>query len=82
MAFSSPTGQMIMLIDYDFIYAERLLLQCPRLESVHASGCQKLLIGAIQRQVNIGHMESLFYCLIHGATYRLWVSLACENLSA
>ncbi|XP_021673333.2 F-box/LRR-repeat protein 17 isoform X2 [Hevea brasiliensis] len=31
---------------------ERLLLQCPSLESVYASGCQKLLIRAIQSQVN------------------------------
>ncbi|KAJ6352336.1 hypothetical protein OIU76_001534 [Salix suchowensis] len=34
------------------LHPDRVLLQCPRLESVHASGCQKLLIGAIQSQVN------------------------------
>ncbi|KDP21367.1 hypothetical protein JCGZ_21838 [Jatropha curcas] len=41
------------------LHPERLLLQCPNLESVHASGCQKLLIGAIQSQVdNFGVMEN------------------------
>ncbi|KAF2314812.1 hypothetical protein GH714_036745 [Hevea brasiliensis] len=34
------------------LHSETVLLQCPSLECVHASGCQKLLIGAIQRQVN------------------------------
>ncbi|XP_077243076.1 F-box/LRR-repeat protein 17-like [Tasmannia lanceolata] len=33
------------------LHPERLLLQCPNLESVHASGCQDMLIGAIQNQV-------------------------------
>ena len=32
---------------------ERLVLQCPILESVHASGCEELLIGAIHSQVEI-----------------------------
>ncbi|KAL5561796.1 hypothetical protein UlMin_031543 [Ulmus minor] len=31
---------------------ERLSLQCANLESVHASGCDKLLVSAIQCQVN------------------------------
>ncbi|XP_042480648.1 F-box/LRR-repeat protein 17-like [Macadamia integrifolia] len=30
---------------------EKLLLQCPSLRSVHALGCQEMLIGAIQNQV-------------------------------
>lgn len=34
-----------------FMYPERLLLQCSKLESVHASGCQELLIGTIESQV-------------------------------
>ncbi|XP_009367749.2 F-box/LRR-repeat protein 17 [Pyrus x bretschneideri] len=34
------------------LYPERLVLQCPNLENVHASGCQELLIGAIQSQVD------------------------------
>ncbi|GMH30842.1 hypothetical protein Nepgr_032685 [Nepenthes gracilis] len=31
---------------------ERLLLQCPSLVTVHASGCQDALVGAIESQVN------------------------------
>ncbi|XP_065861033.1 F-box/LRR-repeat protein 17 isoform X2 [Euphorbia lathyris] len=43
------------------LHPERLLLQCPSLESVHASGCHKLLIGAIRSQVNnLGAMENHF----------------------
>ncbi|GMN48899.1 hypothetical protein TIFTF001_018072 [Ficus carica] len=34
------------------LHPERLVLQCPILESVHASGCEELLIGAIHSQVN------------------------------
>ncbi|XP_043692674.1 F-box/LRR-repeat protein 17-like [Telopea speciosissima] len=33
------------------LHPERLLLQCPSLQSLHALGCQKMLIGAIQNQV-------------------------------
>ncbi|KAK7393472.1 hypothetical protein VNO78_22029 [Psophocarpus tetragonolobus] len=33
------------------LHPGRLLLQCPNLENVHASGCQEMLIGAIQSQV-------------------------------
>lgn len=33
------------------LHPERLLLQCPRLENVHASECLDKLIGAIQSQV-------------------------------
>ncbi|RDX63542.1 F-box/LRR-repeat protein 17, partial [Mucuna pruriens] len=33
------------------LHSERLLLQCPNLENVHASGCQDMVVGAIQRQV-------------------------------
>ncbi|KAK7336814.1 hypothetical protein VNO77_17362 [Canavalia gladiata] len=33
------------------LHPERLLLQCSALENVHASGCQDMLIGAIQSQV-------------------------------
>ncbi|BAT85494.1 hypothetical protein LR48_Vigan50s006500 [Vigna angularis] len=33
------------------LHPERLLLQCPSLENVHASGCQDMLVGAIQSQV-------------------------------
>ncbi|OVA05341.1 F-box domain [Macleaya cordata] len=33
------------------LHPERLLLQCPSLESVHASGCKETLVGAIQSQV-------------------------------
>uniref|UniRef100_A0A0D3HWH5 F-box domain-containing protein n=1 Tax=Oryza barthii TaxID=65489 RepID=A0A0D3HWH5_9ORYZ len=32
-------------------YTERLLLQCPSLKDVHASGCRDMLIGAIRNQV-------------------------------
>lgn len=41
------------MIDYFhlLIGSERLLLQCPTLENVHASGCQDLLVEAIQSQV-------------------------------
>ncbi|XP_050237510.1 F-box/LRR-repeat protein 17 [Mercurialis annua] len=43
------------------LHPERLLLQCPSLERVHASGCHKWLIRAIQSQVNnSGAMESHF----------------------
>ncbi|EEF41399.1 F-box/LRR-repeat protein 17 [Ricinus communis] len=41
------------------LHPERLLLQCPSLESVDASGCHKLLIRAIQSQINsVGAMEN------------------------
>ncbi|KAK7270306.1 hypothetical protein RIF29_23355 [Crotalaria pallida] len=33
------------------LHPERILLHCPALENVHASGCQDMLIGAIQSQV-------------------------------
>ncbi|TKY52690.1 F-box/LRR-repeat protein 17 [Spatholobus suberectus] len=33
------------------LHPERLLLQCPALENVHASGCEDVLIGVIQSQV-------------------------------
>ncbi|XP_027351048.1 F-box/LRR-repeat protein 17-like [Abrus precatorius] len=33
------------------LHPERLLLQCPTLENVHACGCQDMLVGAIQSQV-------------------------------
>ncbi|KAJ8899503.1 hypothetical protein K2173_018477 [Erythroxylum novogranatense] len=33
------------------LHPDTLVLQCPRLETVHASGCNKLVIGAIQSQV-------------------------------
>ncbi|KAK7284079.1 hypothetical protein RJT34_18816 [Clitoria ternatea] len=33
------------------LHPERLLLQCPALENVHASGCEDMLVGAIQSQV-------------------------------
>ncbi|XP_054804067.1 F-box/LRR-repeat protein 17-like [Prosopis cineraria] len=43
------------------LHPERLLLQCPSLVNVHASGCQDILIGAIQSQVcsAFTSMESL-----------------------
>ncbi|KAJ8749478.1 hypothetical protein K2173_025673 [Erythroxylum novogranatense] len=34
------------------LHPDTLVLQCPRLGSVHASGCDELLIAAIQSQVN------------------------------
>ncbi|CAA3016450.1 Hypothetical predicted protein [Olea europaea subsp. europaea] len=33
------------------LHPERSLLQCPNLESLHASGCQDMLVKAIQNQV-------------------------------
>ncbi|KAJ1294476.1 hypothetical protein BS78_01G149000 [Paspalum vaginatum] len=33
------------------LHPERLLLQCPNLKNIHASGCQDMLIGAIRNQV-------------------------------
>uniref|UniRef100_A0A0A9BCV2 Uncharacterized protein n=1 Tax=Arundo donax TaxID=35708 RepID=A0A0A9BCV2_ARUDO len=33
------------------LHPERLLLQCPNLKNVHASGCRDMLIGAIRNQV-------------------------------
>jgi len=33
------------------LHPERLLLQCPNLKNVYASGCQDMLIGAIRNQV-------------------------------
>ncbi|KAK8918934.1 F-box/LRR-repeat protein 17 [Platanthera zijinensis] len=33
------------------LHPEKLLLQCPNLMNVHASGCQDMLIGAIRNQV-------------------------------
>ncbi|CAN1270778.1 F-box/LRR-repeat protein 17, partial [Linum perenne] len=35
------------------LHPERLLIECPSLESVHASGCHKLLIANIHKQVRI-----------------------------
>ena len=39
------------MILFPLFCTERLLLQCPSLENVHASGCQDMLIEAIQSQV-------------------------------
>ncbi|XP_009354874.2 F-box/LRR-repeat protein 17 [Pyrus x bretschneideri] len=45
------------------LYPERLVLQCPNLENVHASGCQELLIGAIQSQIdNNAGADNLLPC--------------------
>ncbi|KAG8062793.1 hypothetical protein GUJ93_ZPchr0003g18227 [Zizania palustris] len=33
------------------LHPERLLLQCPNLKNVHASGCHDMLVGAIRNQV-------------------------------
>ncbi|KAJ1294475.1 hypothetical protein BS78_01G149000 [Paspalum vaginatum] len=33
------------------LHPERLLLQCPNLKNIHASGCQDMLIGAIRNQL-------------------------------
>ncbi|KAL2454596.1 F-box/LRR-repeat protein 17 [Abeliophyllum distichum] len=33
------------------LHSERLLLQCPNFESVHASGCQDMMVKTIQNQV-------------------------------
>ncbi|KAK1263767.1 F-box/LRR-repeat protein 17 [Acorus gramineus] len=46
------------------LHPERLLLQCPSLEHVHASGCQDTLVGAIQSQILNDHtgVENLFQC--------------------
>ncbi|KAF5741865.1 F-box/LRR-repeat protein 17 [Tripterygium wilfordii] len=45
------------------LHPERLLLQCPSLESVHASGCQDSLILAIHSQVrNSFDLENQFPC--------------------
>ncbi|MCL7046453.1 hypothetical protein MKW94_012350 [Papaver nudicaule] len=43
---------------------ERLLLQCPNLESVHASGCKETLVGAIQSQVcnDFASLDDIFPC--------------------
>ncbi|GAB2282306.1 hypothetical protein Dimus_016854 [Dionaea muscipula] len=43
---------------------ERLLLQCPNLESVHASGCQGELVKAIESQVGFNDfpLENNFTC--------------------
>ncbi|KAK4780278.1 hypothetical protein SAY87_016384 [Trapa incisa] len=44
------------------LHPDRLLIQCPNLESVHASGCQELLLGAIESQINneFSHIENHF----------------------
>ncbi|KAG2719041.1 hypothetical protein I3760_03G248800 [Carya illinoinensis] len=46
------------------LHPERLLLQCGNLESVHASGCQELLIEAIESQVSNDFlaMENVLPC--------------------
>ncbi|CAJ1902666.1 unnamed protein product [Sphenostylis stenocarpa] len=46
------------------LHPERLLLQCPSLENVHASGCQDMLIGSIQSQVcdAFTDLENLSHC--------------------
>ncbi|KAK1313966.1 F-box/LRR-repeat protein 17 [Acorus calamus] len=46
------------------LHPERLLLQCPSLEHVHASGCQDTLVGAIQSQIlnDYTGVENLFQC--------------------
>ncbi|GMI98728.1 F BOX-LIKE17 [Hibiscus trionum] len=46
------------------LHPERLLLQCPSLQNVHAAGCQELLIGAIKDQVsdNTASLEHRFQC--------------------
>ncbi|KAL3531276.1 hypothetical protein ACH5RR_010598 [Cinchona calisaya] len=44
------------------LHPERLLLQCPNLESVHATGCQDMLVDTIQNQMcsDYGAVESIF----------------------
>ncbi|KAJ6681267.1 MITOCHONDRIAL ATP SYNTHASE COUPLING FACTOR B [Salix koriyanagi] len=59
----NPTYDESELIDLNLnscknLHPDRVLLQCPRLERVHASGCQKLLIGAIQSQVSSNDLEA------------------------
>ncbi|GAV73435.1 PRK domain-containing protein/F-box-like domain-containing protein [Cephalotus follicularis] len=44
------------------LHPERLLLQCPNIESVHASGCHKKLVGAIQGQVSNAAAENNIPC--------------------
>ncbi|KAG6492770.1 hypothetical protein ZIOFF_047735 [Zingiber officinale] len=39
------------LLTHSATLPEKLLLQCPNLKDVHASGCQDMLIGAIRNQV-------------------------------
>ncbi|KAI3819380.1 hypothetical protein L1987_13210 [Smallanthus sonchifolius] len=43
---------------------EKLVLQCPKVESVHAVGCQDVLIQAVQTQVSSGYapLESCYSC--------------------
>ncbi|KAJ4968192.1 hypothetical protein NE237_014893 [Protea cynaroides] len=46
------------------LHPERLLLQCPSLQSVHALGCQEMLIGAIESQAyrDSVNLEDHFPC--------------------
>ncbi|KAF8394337.1 hypothetical protein HHK36_020545 [Tetracentron sinense] len=59
-----PELNDLNLISCRNLHPERLLLQCPSLESVHASGCQDMLIGAIQSQVcnDFAAVEDHFPC--------------------
>ncbi|KAK8483518.1 hypothetical protein V6N13_128212 [Hibiscus sabdariffa] len=46
------------------LHPERLLLQCPSLQNVHAAGCRESLIGAIKGQVsdNTAYPGNQFQC--------------------
>ncbi|PKI67231.1 hypothetical protein CRG98_012372 [Punica granatum] len=65
------------------LHPDRLLIQCPNLESVHASGCQELLIGAIESQVNneFSHLENHFpfKCSADGSKRILVPNMLCQQ---
>lgn len=50
---------LLFLLNFNCLITEKLVLQCPKLESVHAIGCEDVLIEAVQTQVN--YPLCLFY---------------------
>lgn len=56
-----PELDDLNLISCSNLHPERLLLQCPNLETVHASGCQEMLVDTIENQVSRGDSGSVEY---------------------
>ncbi|PPD68126.1 hypothetical protein GOBAR_DD34992 [Gossypium barbadense] len=64
LCLNCPELNDLNLISCKNLHPERLLLQCPSLQNVHASGCQESLIGAIKGQVSdsLASLENQYQC--------------------
>ncbi|KAL8232876.1 hypothetical protein R6Q57_002654 [Mikania cordata] len=61
---SCPNLSDLNLNSCENLIPEKLVLHCPKLESVHAIGCQDVLIQAVQTQVSSGYdpLENRYSC--------------------